>query len=257
MNRIATLSFVLFTFLFAACTGDPGREDKSGPEQTNQGDDTQKPETDPKEDEGVDLGLSVRWASCNLGASKPEEFGDYYAWAETETYYSSLEPLTWKAGASEGYSWSSYRWAGDYPKFKKYCPTEAAIYWGKEGDPDNRTIIDPDDDAASVKIGQGWRIPSKDEWNELINDCKWTWTTLEGVGGYEVAATNGNSIFLPAAGLFDAVNLLDPGSQGAYWSSSLNTALPENAWILQSYPSYFFTASTLRYDGCSIRPVIK
>ncbi len=267
----------LCAFLFAACTPDPEQEpstdvntpthinpqDPSDPQDPNLTDPTdpddpddpepQKPE--PQDDGAVDLGLSVKWASCNLGATVPEEFGDYYAWAETEPFYSSLDPLTWKADKPDGYSWNSCSWFGNYPNVTKYCPAGLDIYWGMEGDPDGKTIIDPDDDAATVALGSPWRIPTEEEWNELESQCTWTWATHDGVDGFEITAANGNGIFLPAAGIFDAVNLLDSGSLCAYWSSDLNTNLPENAILLHHHSDYGFTASCVRYDGSPIRPV--
>ena len=213
----------------------------------------QKPE--PQDDGAVDLGLSVKWASCNLGASVPEEYGDYYAWAEIEPYYDTLDPLTWKAGKQDGYGVASYRWFGEYPNVTKYCPADLYNCWDKEGDPDGKTVIDSDDDAAAVTLGGAWRMPTEAEWNELESQCTWTWATHDGVDGFEIAATNGNSIFLPAAGFFDAIDHLEPGNLCEYWTSDLNTNLPENAIVLHHYSGYGFTASTLRYHGCPIRPI--
>ena len=267
----------LFAFLFVACIGDPETDPSTNinnpihvtptpepepepqpepePEPEPEPDPTPTPDPDPQDDGTVDLGLSVCWASCNVGASKPEEYGDYYAWAEIEPYYSSLDPLTWKESKSDGYGVASYRWYGDYPNVIKYCPAGLTNCWDNEGDPDGITIIDPDDDAATVTLGSPWRIPTEDDWEELISGCTWTWTTLEGVAGFEIAAPNGNSIFLPAAGFFDVIDLLEPGNCCEYWSSTLNTNLPENAIVLHHYPGYGFTSSTLRYHGCPIRPV--
>ena len=265
----------LCALLFAACTPDPEQEPSTNinnpihvtPSDTTDiqvpvdSTDIQQPvdstdTPDPTPDPAVDLGLSVKWASCNLGATVPEEFGDYYAWAEIEPFYSSLDPLTWKADKPDGYSWNSCSWFGSqYPKLTKYCPAGLDIYWGMEGDPDGKTIIDPDDDAATVALGSPWRIPTEAEWNELESQCTWTWATHDGVDGFEITAANGNGIFLPAAGIFDAVDLLDSGSLCAYWSSDLNTNLPDNAILLNHHSGYGFTASCVRYDGCPIRPV--
>ena len=265
MNRKTALFSALFAFLLVACTGDPAQEDPSNPEHINPGSETQDPDPDPDPDPDhdpqdsciVDLGLSIKWASCNLGASKPQEYGDYYAWAEIEPYYSSLDPLTWKEKKPDGYAWTSYSWAGETsPLMKKYCPSNTTIYWGKEGEPDNKGIIDPEDDAATVKLGSAWRIPTEDEWKELMDKCKWTWTALEGVDGFVIAAENGNSIFLPAAGTFNACERFDAGSLCGYWSSTLNKSLPDTAIILNMHQGYGFTASSLRYNGYPIRPVI-
>ena len=235
----------------ADTTGTTDPVDPVDPDPTPDSD----PTPDPEEDPAVDLGLSVKWASCNLGATVPEEFGDYYAWAEIAPYYESLDPLTWKAGKPAGYGVASYRWYGNYPNVTKYCPAELTNCWDKEGDPDGNTVIDPDDDAATVTLGSAWRIPTEADWKELISGCTWTWATHDGVNGFEISATNGASIFLPAAGMFDVQTVYDSGSLCAYWTSDLNTNLPNNAVVLHYTSGYGFTGSTLRYHGCTIRPV--
>ena len=283
MDRKLAFAMAIFAFLFVACTDDPEQKPSTNinnPTHITQPDDqnqqvpadstgTQEPAdstdtpgaVDPEpakpepQDDAVDLGLSVKWASCNIGATKPEDYGDYYAWAEIEPFYTSLDPLTWKDSKPDGYSWNSARWFGKYPNVTKYCPAGLTNCWDKEGDPDGKTVIDPDDDVATVTLGGAWRMPTEAEWNELESKCTWTWTAHDGVNGFEIAAADGNSIFLPAAGIFDAHDLLDPGKLCAYWSSSLNTNLPENAINLHHYSGYGFTGSTVRYDGCPIRPV--
>ena len=283
MDRKLAFAMAIFAFLFVACTDDPEQEPSTNinnPTHITQPDDqnqqvpadstgTQEPAdstdtpgaVDPEpakpepQDDAVDLGLSVLWASCNLGASVPEEFGDYYAWAEIEPYYESLDPLTWKEGKTDGYGVASYSWYKDYPNVTKYCPAGLHNCWAGEDAPDGKTIIDPDEDAATVKLGGAWRIPTEEEWKELISGCTWTWADHDGVDGFEIAAPNGNSIFLPAAGFFDAIYPQEPGKLCEYWSSTLNTNLPENAIVLHHYSGYGFTAATLRYHGCTIRPV--
>ena len=201
----------------------------------------------------VDLGLSVCWASCNLGAGKPEEYGDYYAWGEIERYYSSQDPLTWKDGKT-GYNWASYKWCnGSSSTFTKYNTSSSY------GTVDNKTVLEPEDDVAHVKLGGKWRMPTDAEWTELREKCTWTWVTNyngSGINGRLVKATNGNSIFLPAAGYRRGTCLNDAGSYGFYWSSSLYTGYPGYAWYV-----YFYSDSVggsnyyLRFYGQSVRPV--
>ncbi|MBQ7253618.1 MAG: Ig-like domain-containing protein, partial [Bacteroidales bacterium] len=205
----------------------------------------------------VDLGLpsGVKWATCNLGASSPEGYGDYYAWGETATYYSSLNPLTWKSGKSDGYYWTSYRW----------CEAVSAYDFNmtKYTTSDNKTVLETTDDAACVAWGGSWRMPSDADWSELLNSCTWTVSTLNGVSGRLVTGTNGNSIFLPAAGTLSGTNLLNSGSEGHYWSSSATT-VPSTSYarfLMFGYNSfegndYNYCTSGGRANGRSIRPVL-
>ncbi len=204
--------------------------------------------------EPIDLGLSVKWASFNLGASKPEEFGDYFAWGETETYYSSLDPLTWKDGKEEyGYFWRSYKWSmGDGSTLTKYCNFSESGY---NGFMDSKTVLDPEDDAAHVNLGGNWRMPTDDEWTELREKCTWTWTSLNGVTGGIVTGPNGNSIFFPAAGNWFITNFLSVGSGCYFWSSSLNTDGPGNAWHVLFEADEVYRLSYYRFGGQSVRPV--
>lgn len=209
----------------------------------------------PPMPDAVDLGLSVKWASFNLGASAPEEYGDYYAWGIIEPYYISLDPLTWRTGKT-GYNWASYNWCnGDYNKLTKYCPSNKTDYWDGTGTPDGKTVLDPEDDAAHVNLGGSWRMPTAAEWTELMENCTWTWTTQNGVNGYLVTATNGNSIFLPAAGRLNKTDLGVVGSFGYYSSSSLDTDEPFSKWSVSFYSSNINCFSSSRYIGHSIRPV--
>ena len=203
----------------------------------------------------VDLGLSVYWAECNLGAEKPEDYGDYYAWGDVEPYYSSQDPLTWKEGKT-GYNWASYKWCnGAYNKLTKYCPTDKTSYWDGEGSPDGKTVLDPEDDAAHVSLGGKWRMPTDAEWTELIEKCTWTWTTQNDVIGRLVTGPNGNSIFLPAAGYRLVTDLSYVGTDGGYWSSSLATDLPSIASYVYIDSSDVSRDAYPRYCGQSFRPV--
>ena len=185
----------------------------------------------------VDLGLSVKWATCNVGANSPEEYGDYFAWGETKP--------------KDSYKWSTYKWCnGSKDKLTKYCKES---YYGRV---DNKTVLDLVDDAAHVNLGGAWRMPTKEEIRELKDNCTWTWTTQNGVNGYLVTSKkNDNSIFLPAAGYRSGSDLEYAGSYGRYWSSSLDTD-HSDAYRLYfgSYNVDWFYYS--RDFGQSVRPVL-
>ena len=187
--------------------------------------------------EYVDLGLSVKWATCNVGATKPEEYGDYFAWGETQP--------------KNTYDWSTYKWCnGSFNTLTKY--NNSSSY----GTVDNKTVLDKTDDAAAVNWGGSWRMPTTEEQQELINNCTWTWTTQNGVNGYKVTSkSNGNSIFLPAAGYRNDSSLNDAGSYGFYWSSSLDTYTPYDVYELYFYSVYMLWNYNNRHSGQSVRPV--
>ena len=134
----------------------------------------------------------------------------------------------------------------------KYCNDS---YYGNNGFTDNKTILDPEDDAAIVNWGGAWRMPTHDELTELRENCTWTWTTQNGVDGYKVVGPNGNSIFLPAAGYMNESSLYDAGSNGNYRSSSLNTDNPNNAYNVNFNSDYVGWSNINRYYGPSVRPV--
>ena len=205
--------------------------------------------------EAVDLGLpsGLKWASFNLGASAPEEYGDFFAWGETEPYYSNQDPLTWKEGKKSGYSWSSYKWCmGDKNTMTKYCNIAS---YGYNGFTDTKTVLDPEDDAARANWGGTWRMPTDAEWTELRQNCTWTLTTQNGVNGRLVTASNGNSIFLPAAGYRTDTGLWNVGSLGFYWSSSLGTGDPYFALAVYCGSGHVSRSNIDRYSGFSVRPV--
>ena len=184
----------------------------------------------------VDLGLSVKWAECNLGASSPEEYGDYYAWGETEI--------------KTTYNWSTYKFGtSSSGPFSKYNTSSSY------GTVDNKTVLDPEDDVANVKLGGNWRMPTDTEWTELRTKCKWTWTTRNGVNGRRVTGPSGNSIFLPTAGYRYDSNLYSVGSYGLYWSSSLLTGLPDYARSVDFDSGDVYRSNYNRYLGLSVRPV--
>ena len=190
---------------------------------------------DPKNDtkEAIDLGLSVKWATCNVGATSPEKYGNYYAWGETTT----KSDYSW-----DTYKYGTYNYDGDNSKLTKYNTS------------DGKTTLEAADDAATANWGGGWRMPTDAEWDELINNCTWTWTNKSGVSGYEVKASNGNSIFLPAAGVRDN-DLENTSDYGYYWSSSLYTSAPHNACYALFYLGNFIKSGNSRFCGLSVRPV--
>ena len=171
----------------------------------------------------VDLGLpsGIKWATCNVGAETPEEYGDYFAWGETEP--------------KDYYYWDTYKYYnGSYDTMTKYSTK------------DYKTTLELSDDAARVNWGGAWRMPTKAEQKELRNsfNCSWKWTTQNGVKGYKVTSKkNGNSIFLPAAGSHDYYGFSGAGSYGNYWSSSLYTSYRTSAYNLD------FNSSDVDWDG--------
>ena len=192
----------------------------------------------------VDMGLSVGWASFNLGASKPEEPGYHFAWGE----------LSEKAL----YQWSTYRWCnGTEKSLTKY--NNLADY-GYNGFVDNLMELDPEDDAAQVYLGQKWRMPTWDEWIELCDNTTWTWTTVGDMGGYKVVSTiNGNSLFFPAAGYGPYSQYPSAvGEAACYWSNTLVDFRPSSAYVIyfdterKPWPRADYEGREGRY---SIRPI--
>ncbi len=189
----------------------------------------------------VDLGLSVKWATCNVGATKPEEYGNYYAWGETTT----KSDYSW-----DTYKYGTYNYDDDYSKLTKYNAT------------DGKTTLEASDDAATTNWGSAWRMPTDGEWTELRENCEWIWTDsyqTTGVAGYWVTGKNGNTIFLPAAGFryYVGADLGSAGYYGFYWSSSLNTSDPSSVWHALFLSVDVYRDSDSRYCGLSVRPVLK
>lgn len=186
--------------------------------------------------EYVNLGLSVKWATCNIGASSPEDYGDYFAWGETTP--------------KSTYDWSTYKWCkGSYNTMTKYC-TESY-----HGTVDNKVTLDPEDDAAHVNWGGDWRTPTRAEQDELRTKCTWTWTDLNGVKGYKVFGPNGNAIFLPAAGYRYDSSSSYVGSRGYYWSSSLYSDYSYSACYLSFLSGDVDWSNGDRNSGRSVRAV--
>ena len=184
----------------------------------------------------VDLGLSVRWATCNVGASQPEGTGSRYAWGETY--------------AKSTYSWSNYTHGSAYNAMTKYC--DDSDY----GTVDNKTTLDAADDVATQNYGKGWRMPTNEEWEELLRECTWKWVTNHNntkVNGYTVIGTNGDSIFLPVTG-FSFSDKTRQTDEGYYWSSSLHTT-PSDAYYLQFSSTDIAVNNNFRFYGQAVRPV--
>ena len=189
----------------------------------------------------VDLGLpsGTLWATCNVGANSPEEYGDYFAWGE-------IHP-------KNVYDWSTYKYCnGGWDKLTKYCDDSE---FGNNGFTDNLTTLLPSDDAATANWGSDWCMPSDDQWEELLDNTTNVWTTQNGVNGRLFTGNNGNSLFLPAAGYRWDVGLYYVGSGGYYWSSSLDTGSPYFAWDFYFYSKYYDMYCSFRDNGQSVRAV--
>ena len=173
--------------------------------------------------EWVDLGLpsGLKWATCNIGANSPEEYGNYYAWGEvlTKDEYTQANSLT----------------------------------YGKEMEDISGNV---QYDAATGNWGGDWRMPTKAEYDELLNNCTWIWTKQNGVNGYKVTGPNGNSIFLPAAGYRNGASLSYAGSFGYYWSSTPND---DSSVYYLNFSSSIHNVNNgrNRYYGRTVRPVLE
>ena len=200
--------------------------------------------------EWVDLGLSVKWATCNVGAVNPYDYGSYFAWGETST--------------KSRYSYDNYKFYEggilDY-RITKYHTKNRGTGSTHSGVEDNLVVLEKKDDAASVNWGGNWRMPTKEEFQELIDNCSWSVKSIGGKRGYLVTSKrNGNSIFFPSAGQMIGDSFIARGDDGMYWSSTVLSSMPEWAWFLGTTPdwgSYILDYHKGREDGYSVRPVIK
>ena len=186
----------------------------------------------------VDLGLSIKWAPCNVGASSPEQYGDYFAWGET--------------AVKEDYSWKTLKYCGDAGgnSFTKYNSKE------RYGAVDNLVQLEPSDDAAHVMMKGKWRIPTKEEWKELKEKCTWEKTEVNGVKGYNVTGPSGKSIFLPSGGLKSNTSSVNAGVIGNYWSSTLYTSHPYSGYCIYFNSSgIYMDEESYRHYGLTIRAV--
>ena len=170
----------------------------------------------------VDLGLpsGTLWSVCNMGADKPEEFGEYYAWGETST--------------KSSYNWNTYSIGSEL---------------------DSLPALDEAHDAAATKWGYGWRMPSREDFDEIVTYCTKTWTTRNNVNGYLITGPNGNTMFLPASGGRGDGNIYESGSCGFYWLNSVYTDDTQFAWGFLLDSDSFFETSYYRMYGQTIRPV--
>lgn len=206
----------------------------------------------PKGVEKVDLGLpsGLKWASMNVGATTPDGYGDYFAWGEIKS--------------KKIYNWNTYKWCKQsYDKITKYCCISDDF-----GTIDNKAILDKEDDAAYINWGGDWRTPTEAEQRELMTHCSWIWTNdfnSTGIKGYIVKSkTNENFIFLPAAGFRLEADVVNVGSFGHYWSSSLYKEYPTYSEVYCVFASLlsfdsgkYSTNYNNRRDGHSIRAVCK
>lgn len=228
MKKHFTISMCLFAVLalfFVSC-GESGKKSETV--------------TQINGHECVDLGLpsGLKWATCNVGATAPEEYGGYFAWGETEV--------------KDDYSFASYKWCkGNYATMTKYCTSS------NYGTVDDKTVLDPEDDVAHVQWGGSWRMPTLTEQQELLAKCKWQRTELNGVPGFKVIGPNGNSIFLPAAGCVNEKKFISKDVFGYYWSSTLYDYISYTAYDLYFGTSYQDQYNYHRYNGLSVRAVSK
>lgn len=195
--------------------------------------------------EYVDMGLpsGLFWATCNIGSNNPEEYGDYFAWGETEI--------------KDSYDLANYKYSVEgsdelHPQLTKYCNIPS---YGYNGFTDTLTVLLPEDDAATTNWGNGWRTPTAEEWQELYSNTTIRLTKQNGVYGCLITAHNGNSLFLPAAGHHWGEEFIGAGNDGAYWSSSLFTDYPYGVWYFVFESSYIHVSYYGRYYGFSVRPV--
>lgn len=207
--------------------------------------------------QAVDLGLSVKWANMNVGATTPEGYGDYFAWGETQP--------------KSDYSWSTYKWMSEkvfyYKEYgiNKYTiadgVTNAGWYSNGYFVGDYKTMLESADDAARANWGGSWRMPTDAEWNELRTRCTWTWTNENGVNGFRVSASNGNSIFLPAAEWYSGSDFVYSGVKGGcYWSAKLGSRTEYGGCMSIEFDTEddliaINFISVTRSTGRSVRPV--
>ena len=205
-----------------------------------------------KQYEYVDLGLpsGTKWAKCNVGAKKESDYGIMFAWGQTDNAVAS----NFVDSKNYPYSWASYEHCnGTYNTLTKY--NNKSSY----GTVDNKTVLDPEDDVATQIMGREWRMPTKDEIIELLDNTTKEWTQVNGVNGYKFTSKTDTSkyIFIPAAGYCYAGSVNDVGGGGDVWSSSLITSNPNVAWYLSFYSSDCLMYKYDRYYGRSVRGVRK
>ncbi len=215
---------VVAVLLIALIIWQPWKSTQSqGGEEPKEHPDSLAPTTTVENNhEYVDLGLSVKWATCNVGANSPSDYGDYYAWGETST----------KSSYTEDNSITSGKSMNDIGGNSSY-------------------------DVARAKWGGSWRLPTKAEFQELIDKCTWTWTTQGGHNGYKVTGKNGKSIFLPATGWREGTLSFFVGESGNYWGSTPGESNTDDAYDLFFNSSNYYTRWVNRFYGYSVRPVVE
>ena len=193
--------------------------------------------------EYVDLGLSVKWAKCNVGAEKETDAGLYFAWGETTGYTAS------QVGNDKQFSWSDYKYGNSSSNLTKYNQS------------DGKTVLESADDAVSQIMGSDWRMPTKAEFDELLDNTTKEWTQVNGVNGYKFTSNKegyqNNSIFIPAAGYCNNDSVSSVGGSGNVWSSSLYTSRPNLAWYLYFGSGHCSMSNLNRCRGWSVRGVRK
>lgn len=193
----------------------------------------------------VDLGLSVKWRAVNLGAHNITDYGNYYAWGETET--------------KSDYSWGTYKHAnGAYNKLTKYCPTNKTDFWNGTGSPDNKLILDAVDDITTQTYGSNYRMPTKAEIEELKalpNEWVTDYNGISGLNGRVFTGKNSNTLFIPAAGCFFGSTHEYAGTSCYLWSNSLDSDGPGNAWRLYFNSDKVDLLNGGRCYGLSVRCV--
>lgn len=224
-----SLKFVAVLGLFLSATGCVNNDQKNANEKTS------------GKCEAVDLGLTsgTKWASCNVGAESPENYGDYFAWGETKS--------------KDVYSDTTYSY---YAMTSSDLDSTVKKVWKNIGS----DIAGTEYDAATANMGEAWKMPSEAQCKELVSECEWTWTEVNGVNGYKVVGKNGQSIFLPAAGVRGAADVVKNDKSGGFWSSTICEAAETSGDFAMTV--YYFSESRAvekggRWMGRSIRAVAK
>lgn len=219
----------------------------------------------------IDLGLTVEWGECNLGANQPNDHGSYYAWGEVVSYgnMDTTNVNNYKYASSHYkncYNYDTYKWYSGkdsilpsipfYPYFSKYSNDDGRIFASPQHLGDELKVLEDSDDAANVALGGYWRMPTQVEMQELVDKCTWIKTRLNDVSGYLVVSkTNGNKIFLPVTGFY-ILDKVESDDCGYYWSKSLSTTdLTAETLMMDGTSDNISVIGTGRFMGNVIRPV--
>lgn len=205
--------------------------------------------------EFIDLGLSVDWCTCNIGATKPEEYGWYFQWGDTKAYNSDRTPVG-GGGIAISFDWENYPLCnGTESTMTKYCINSSY------GTVDNKTVLEPEDDAAHVHIGGDCRMPTGEELNELLNACNTEWVTNyndSGIKGrlFTLKSDPTKTLFFPAGGNLDGMSWEDAGQFGYCWSSSISSSSSSNGQYLNFFSNNCRVLNSNRYYGWATRAVL-